>query len=225
MRSPGAPCLRILGVFAAAVLLCGLTGCSSNAPSNGTSNLGAGGIVRGSVSCVFETRQVQHCGGANPLSDWAAHCQSGPCPTWLDDHQYEYADLTGSGTCSTVSEYRDVLDFQGSCDDWMNQGDPLTSPNTIYCGHSLIYNEFGAGGGLQYTDCKTCLSRYCPSESAECYPQGSGPPCDSLIRCLRACTVGDTVESDACMQNYANAVDAANAFAACISQSCHDSCD
>jgi hypothetical protein len=171
----------------------GLFACSSAAGSGGTTGAAA-------HSCAFQTRQVQHCGGATPLGDWTTSCQDGPCPTALSDNFTEYADLSGSsatGTCSTISEYRDVFDFEGACSDWMQAGAPLTGPTPIYCGHSLIYNEFTSGSqSCDACAAANCSNEYvacCPSSSyAACSPQSTVPnDCDDLIRCLRACTAGD----------------------------------
>ena len=207
----------------------GLVACSSAA--GGTD--GSTGLA--THSCAFQTRQVQHCGGATPLGNWTASCQDGPCPTTLSDHYSQYGDLSGSsatGTCSTSSEYRDVFDFKGSCNDWMQAGEPLSGLNAIYCGHSLIYNEFTCDIGSQ--SCQACATAHCSSEYVACCPSGVSTcsaqstfpnDCDELIRCLRGCTAGDDTAASACMRLYPGGVDAAHAFATCIAQSCRDLCD
>jgi hypothetical protein len=121
-----------------------------------------------------------------------------------------------------------VFDFAGSCDDWTQQGQPLAALKPIYCGHSLIYNEFDEGHSLG-PYCDKCASAYCPNEYATCCPGGtscSPNDCDSLIRCLRKCKTGDIAAESACIQTYpAEAVQAAKALATCLSASCFDSCD
>ncbi len=138
---------------------------------------------------------------------------------------------SATGTCSTTSEYRDVFDFQGSCSDWMQTGAPLTGPTPIYCGHSLIYNEFTSGSqscdACAAANCSNEYAACCPSSSyAACSPQSTVPnDCDDLVRCLRACTAGDDAAASACTGLYPDGVAPANAFATCIAQSCRDSCD
>ena len=225
------PTLRVIMVLGC---LAGLLACSSDA--GGTSGGPPDSAVAATHSCAFQTRQVQYCGGTTPLGDWTAYCQDGPCPTTLADHYLEYPDPSGSsatGTCSTVSQYRDVFDFSGSCHDWMLAGDPLSGPMPIYCGHSLIYNEFASGIGSQ--DCATCAAAQCSSEYVACCPsqqyatcstQSTFPnDCDDFIRCLRDCTAGDDMAASACLQLHPGAVNAANAFATCVAQSCRDLCD
>jgi hypothetical protein len=204
-----------------------LPGCGS-APDAGAQGTGFSPLT--AYSCVYQTREVQHCGGATPVNDWMPYCDSRPCPIFLDIHNRQYGDLAGesiTGTCSTSTEYREVFDFQGSCDEWTQEGQPLAPPKPIYCGHSLIYNEFSEGHSLG-PYCNNCAQDNCPNEYATCCPDltsCAANDCDSLIRCLRKCEAGDAAAERACMQAFPDGVQAAQALATCLTTSCFDTCD
>jgi hypothetical protein len=205
------------------LLLGAALACSSNADGTGSPPLTA--AIASLHACVYESRSVQYCGGAT-TGVWVSYCNDTPCPMWLDDHEITFLDPGGDGTCGTGDEYRHVFDFAGSCDDWVAQGRPLMAPSPLYCGYSLLYNEFGEGEDLQDVNCSTCMQTYCPQNYQACYPVPyTDNRCDDLIRCLRSCAVGDAAASAACMQAGADVVDAASAFSTCASQSCSDSCD
>jgi hypothetical protein len=200
-----------------AVLGLGIVACG---PGTSDSSGGAGGVY----SCAYETRQVVYCGGTMPQGDWAAYCHDGACPSMLDEHASQYPNASG-GECGERSEYRNVVDFQGTCADWTIAGQPLVPPMQTYCGHSLLYNEFDVGTGIESTlACANCLQASCASEYMACDPRGDDP-CDKLIRCLRKCSAGDQAADDACTQQYGAGVTAANALQACAVTSCPGICN
>ncbi len=202
------------------IVTCALVACTS-ANSGSASSGGAGGGALAAQSCVYENRSVQHCGGATP-GPWSAYCDDGACPKFLDLHCIEFSSGTG-GTCSDCGQYRNVLDYQGSCQAWKSAGNPLDPPAEIYCGHSLLYNWVNEGG-QDIGGCGRCLAAKCPSQYAACNPSGGGG-CDGLMRCLRGCAAGDDATAKMCKQQYSDNVDAANAYFACAVTSCRGICN
>jgi hypothetical protein len=219
---PARPTVR--APFHCVILLClgGCTAAVGNSPA--APSEGGSGMQPVAHSCVFQTRRVQHCGGASPEGDWVAHCNDGPCPSWLDAHLISFDDGLGD-TCDEVSAYQNVIDFEGTCDSWMNAGEPLTHPTQLYCGESLLYNEFDTGTDA-FGDCESCLQSHCAIGYAACYPSlHKSSRCDDLIRCMRKCPAGDGAGADACTQQFSDVVAAANEFVACTVQRCASTCN
>jgi hypothetical protein len=221
----------VCATFPVLLVLLGLEGCMADA--NGpTGSTGAPSETTGPVAppahaCAYETRRVQHCGGASPQGPWMPYCDDGPCPGWLDDHRITFVDLDGN-SCDEDSVYRNVVDVEGSCDAWKSAGEPLTHPTQLYCGESLLYNEFDRGT-MQDGDCQSCLQSHCAAGYAACYPSnGAGykpSRCNDLIRCMQNCTVDDVAGADACTQQFSDVVAAANQFLACAIRSCASTCN
>jgi hypothetical protein len=147
-------CGRKVGLVVALVialvvgLVALLAGCGPSTGSGTSDGVGSSQGVAVAHACAFESRLEDHCVGASPASNWRPGCYDGPCPTWLDDHNLTYFDAEGN-TCEEDSEYRNVVDVPTTCSEWMSMGEPLVHPRAIYCGASLLYNEFENGTGIE----------------------------------------------------------------------------
>jgi hypothetical protein len=214
-------CLSLLSLLS-------LAGCGPSVSSGGSDGTGGQGIAV-AHACAFETRQEDHCGGDSPASSWFPACDDGPCPTWLDDNNITSFDAEGN-TCETDSEYRNVVDVPTTCAEWRSAGEPLVHPTSIYCGASLLHNEFDNNTGIENIGaCQACIQRSCPNQYVSCYPSdGTGykpSRCDDLIRCMRNCVAGGDATATACTQQYSDVVSSANDFYGCAIASCASNCN
>jgi hypothetical protein len=178
-------------------------------------------------ACAFQERTVEYCGATTPLTDWTPGCYDEPCPSRFDDGEISTPDVAGGGFCSQMNEYRNVIDIQTTCAQWQSAGEPFGYPSGLYCGASLLYNEFDDSTGIENVNaCRSCLTSHCSSLAAQCFPQqGAGRPrCDELIRlCAQKCPLYDNVATD-CAE-YADVLPLANSFYLCSVEWCADVCD
>lgn len=205
-----AACLSLLAVPLAAC---------SGGPSN-NSQESAGGMSMTAAaphSCVFQTRLVTHCNGETD-GLWVSRCDDGPCPATLPDDASEFPNIEGGWLCVSLYENRNVVDIAGTCAEWTSAGFPDTPPDHIYCGASLLYNQYDEGTA-DYGACTACEQASCAAAQSACDAN-----CGALINCMRACTPGDVAAENSCAQKYPQSAGPANAYVACVVDSCGGIC-